>query len=60
MTVEYKQNRIILNLDENEFLLIASLISQRSIKTKKDNIVKNPVDVKMNIKLKNFILKELM
>lgn len=61
MTIEPHQhkNRIVLDLEENEFTLLAYLIEKSSQKTKKDNVIKEPLDVKMNEVFRKFIIDEM-
>jgi len=49
------KNRIVLDLEENEFTLLAYLIEKSSRKTKEENIIKDPIDVKMNEDFRKFL-----
>ena len=51
---EYKK-RIVLDLEENEFVMLAYLIEKSSRQTLEDNIVEDPLDVKMNFVFRDFL-----
>ena len=42
------KDKIVLELSENEFTLLAYLTEKSSRKTKQENIIKEPIDVEMN------------
>jgi DNA-binding response OmpR family regulator len=42
------EDKINLELTENEFTLLAYLIEKSSTQTRQDNFIKNPIDVSMN------------
>ena len=53
------KNRIVIELDENEFTLLAYLIEKSSRKTKKDDMIKASLDVKMNKEFRKFLTEEM-
>ncbi len=56
------RNRIVIdliNLEENEFVLIAYLIEKNSQKAKKNNVVKESIGLKLNVEMQKFIDEEL-
>ena len=53
------KNRIVIELDENEFTLLAYLIEKSSRKTKKDGMIKASLDVKMNKEFRKFLTEEM-
>jgi hypothetical protein len=56
----YYKDRIILDLEYEEFILIAYLIEKNSQKMKQNNVVKEPISVKINVELQKFISEELV
>jgi len=53
------KDRIVLELEENEFTLLAYLIEKSSQKTRNENIIKEPLDVKINELFMKFIFEEM-
>lgn len=53
------KNRIVIELDENEFTLLAYLIEKSSRKTKKEGMIKETLDVKMNKEFRKYLTEEM-